>query len=53
MDITLALVCLHHEQIGHMATNMILVAGSVAAEDLLETSVAVSILCEYPGLAGR
>lgn len=42
MDITLTLVGLHHKQIGHMAGDMILVAGSVATEDFLQTNANVS-----------
>lgn len=43
MDITLSLVGLNHKQVGHMAANMILIASSVTAKDLLETSV----VCQY------
>lgn len=42
MDITLTLVCLHHKQVGHMAGNVILVAGSIATKDLLQTNTNVS-----------
>ena len=37
MDITLALVRLHHKQVGHMPPNMILVACRIATKDFLET----------------
>lgn len=36
MDVTLTLVCLHHEQVGHMSPNVILVTGCIAAEYLLQ-----------------
>lgn len=42
MDITLTLVGLHHKQVGHMAGNVILVAGSIATKDFLETNTNVS-----------
>ena len=41
MDITLALVRLHDKEVGHVSANMVLVAGRVAAEDLLQ-SVAIN-----------
>lgn len=42
MDITLTLVGLHHKQVGHMAGNVILVAGSIATKDFLQTNTNVS-----------
>lgn len=36
VDIALAFICLSNEQIRNMSTNMILVARSVTAEDLLQ-----------------
>lgn len=42
MDITLTLVGLHHKQVGHMASDVILVAGSIATKDFLETNTNVS-----------
>lgn len=42
MDITLTLVGLHHKQVGHMAGNVILVAGGIATKDFLQTITNVS-----------
>lgn len=42
MDITLTLVGLYHKQVSHMAGNVILVTGSVATEDFLQTNTNVS-----------
>lgn len=42
MDITLTLIGLHHKQVGHMAGDMILVAGSIATKDFLQTNTNVS-----------
>lgn len=41
MDITLSLVCLCHEEIGHMSSDVILIADSVASKNLLK-SVTIS-----------
>lgn len=38
VDIALALVCLHDKQICDMAPNMILVAGRITAEYLLQAA---------------
>ena len=35
MDITLSLVSLHHKQIRHMASNVVLVARRIAAKHFL------------------
>lgn len=45
MDITLALVRLHHKQIGHMASDMIFVAGGITTKHFLETNGRVSESC--------
>lgn len=37
MDITLSLVGLHNEQIGHMPTNMVLIASGITTKDLLKS----------------
>lgn len=60
MDIALPLVGLHDKQVGDMSANVVLVAGSVAAKDLLESvssqrrtrtveRVHTSESCEAPG----
>jgi hypothetical protein len=36
MNIALTLVGLHHEQIGHMATNMVFITGSITTKYFLE-----------------
>lgn len=43
MNIALALVCLCHEQVCNMPTNVVLIADSIATEDLLQSSIIVSI----------
>lgn len=43
MDIALALVRLHHKQVGHMAADVVFVAGRIAAEDFLETRKDMSV----------
>lgn len=37
MDVALALVGLHHEKVRCMSGNMVLVTGSVTAQDFLQT----------------
>lgn len=37
VNIALALVGLHHKQIRHMATDMVLVAGGITTKDFLKT----------------
>ena len=43
MNIALALVGLHHKQVGHMTGNVVLVARSITAKHLLQTESTVSI----------
>lgn len=37
MDIALSLVGLHDKEVGHMPADVVLVTGSIAAEDLLQS----------------
>lgn len=37
VNVTLALIGLHHKQVGHMAGNMVLVTGRIAAQNLLQS----------------
>lgn len=37
VNIALALICLRNEEVGYVTTNMVLITGSIATEDFLQT----------------
>ena len=42
MDVTLSLICLCHEKIGDVTTNVILITDGISTKDLLKSVVLVS-----------